>query len=428
MTTISSSNAAPIAYTHPYLVCHDASSSTLSVWTCTGESSQLPQLQATLEGLVSRTARPHVFALDRLVTHSVNDTESTVLVHSLPDGRLLDQQVLIPRGSNDTLYISESGFIAVRGDADKAQVYKLSDGGKLSALGDLSNHVKEDLGSVVQDTPRSSDLPNGVYLTADCFIQAYVRYPSPIVHITLQSTGTGSSANRRHAEFGLTRTIPSDLPDATMHSMLIDSVPIQSSSAFVMAHVEQVLGFNEEHPKTALRSVDSETLARNWCTLIDQRTKWLRYSQATGFLVAYGCTGIEGDGIVVLDAMTGSVLREEPIGKPAQKCGALGAGVHCDLTPGGDELVVVFGDGQLAVVSLASFVMSGFPRESGESDSVLVTIPCPEFTMSTPVNAKEKRSKANGAWSWIKRAFVVDGNMVVVVPEKGSDFAVLKWR
>lgn len=83
-------------------------------------------------------------------------------------------------------------------------MYGLSNEGKLSVLRDPSSHVKGDIDSVVEDVASSSDLLNGVYLTADCFIQAY---PSLTVHLTLQSTGAGSSGNRRHAEFGLTRTI-----------------------------------------------------------------------------------------------------------------------------------------------------------------------------------------------------------------------------
>jgi hypothetical protein len=69
-------------------------------------------------------------------------------------------------------------------------------------------------------------------------------------------------------------------------------------------------------------------------------------------------------------------------------------------------------------------VANGFVRE-GDS-GLLVIIPCPEFALSTPMNSKERRSKVNGAWAWIKRVFVADG-VVVVVPNKGSDFAVLQW-
>lgn len=83
-----------------------------------------------------------------------------------------------------------------------------------------------------------------------------------------------------------------------MNSILIDSMHIPSSFAFVMAHVEQVLNFNEKQPKTALRSVGSKTLPLNRCTLIKQMTEWLRYSQATGFLVAYGWMGMEWDALL----------------------------------------------------------------------------------------------------------------------------------
>ncbi|KAJ7455269.1 hypothetical protein B0H11DRAFT_2067451, partial [Mycena galericulata] len=403
MTTISSSSATPIAYAHPYIVCHDASSKALSVWTCTGE----PQLHATLEGEASSSARPYVVAPDRLVTQSVEDTASTILVHSLPDGQLLDAHAL----GSGAVYISQKGLIAKWDDEHaKSQVYGLAENGKLTVLGDLSSPEEELLD------------PQGVYLTAEAFIHSQVRYPDPTVHLTRLS-----SAPPRRTSFGLTRTPPNDIPGVVMNSMLVDAVPLSSSSpSFVMAHVEQVLGFNEDHPKTALRSIGPQTLALGWCTLIDQQTEWLRYSAATGAVVAYGWMGVEqGTGVIVLDAATGTVLRAEPIGKPKEKCGALSSagGVHCDLTPAGDALVVVFGDGQLAVSRLKTFVVNGFLRE-GDS-GLLVTIPCPEFALSTPMNSKERRSKVNGVWTWIKRAFVADG-VVVVVPNKGSDFVVLR--
>jgi hypothetical protein len=315
------------------------------------------------------------------------------------------------------VYISQKGLIA-RWDDERAksQVYSLTENGKFTTLGDLGSPVE------ALDSPSGSDIPQGVYLTAEAFIHSQVRYPDPTVHLTRLS-----SAPPRRASFGLTRAPPDDIPGVIMNSMLVDAVPISSSSSpsFVMAHVEQVLGFNENYPKTALRSTNAQTLALGWCTLIDQQTEWLRYSAATGAVVAYGWMGVEeGTGVIVLDATTGAVLRAEPIGKPKEKCGALGAGVHCDLTPAGDTLVVVFGDGQLAVAPLGTFVANGFVRE-GDS-GLLVTIPCPEFALSTPMNSKERRSKLNGAWAWIKRAFVADG-VVVVVPNKGSDFAVLRW-
>ncbi|KAJ7194195.1 hypothetical protein GGX14DRAFT_476583 [Mycena pura] len=411
MTTISSSSATPIDYAHPYIICHDTSSKALSVWTCTGE----PQLHATLEGEASSTARSYVAAPDRIVTQSIDGTASTILVHSLPDGQLLNAHAL----GSGAVYISRKGLIAKWDDERaKSHVYGLTENGKLARLGDLSSPVEEAL-----DSPSGSDIPQGVYLTAEAFVHSQVRYPDPTVHLTCLS-----STPPRRASFGLTRAPPDDIPGVVMNSMLVDAIPISSSSSpsFVMAHVEQVLGFNEDNPKTALRSIDPQTLALGWCTLIDQQTEWLRYSAATNVVVAYGWMGVEqGTGIIVLDATTGTVLRAEPIGKPKEKCGALsGSGVYCDLTPAGDTLVVVFGDGQLAVAPLVTFAANGFVRE-GDS-GLLVTIPCPEFALATPTNSKERRSKVNGSWAWIKRAFVADG-VVVVVPNKGSDFAVLRW-
>ncbi|KAJ7918508.1 hypothetical protein B0H13DRAFT_2435775, partial [Mycena leptocephala] len=407
MTTISSSGATPIAYAHPYLVCHDASSKALSVWTCSGE----PQLHATLEGEASSSGRSYVVAPNRIVTQSVDDMASTFLVHSLPDGQLLDA---LPLGLG-AVYISRKGLIA-KWDEKRArsQVYGIAENGKFTLLGNLSSHVEE-----ASDSPSGSDIPYGVYLTAEAFIHSQVRHPDPTVYLTRLS-----SAPLRRTSIGLTRAPPGDNPGIVMYPMLVDAVPIFSSSSpsFVMAHGERLFDFNEDHPKTAVRSIDPQTLALGWCTLIDQQTEWLRYSAATGAVVAYGWMGVEqGTGIVVLDATTGTVLRAEPIGKPKEKCGA---GEHCDLMPAGDALVVMFPDGQLAVVPLGTFVANGFVRE-GDS-GLLVTIPCPEFVMSTPRKSKERRSKANGAWTWIKHAFVADG-VVVVVPNKGSYFAVLRW-
>ncbi|KAJ6526892.1 hypothetical protein DFH09DRAFT_1414829 [Mycena vulgaris] len=158
------------------------------------------------------------------------------------------------------------------------------------------------------DSLSGSDIPEYVYLSLHTFVTS----------------------------FGLMRAPLDDIP---VHSMLVDAVPISSSSSpsFVMAHMEQVFGFTEDHPKTVLRSINPQTLALDWCTLIDQQTKWLRYSAATGAVVAYGWMGVERDtGVIMLDATTGTVLRAEPIGKPKEKCGT-GWGVHCDLTPAGDR-------------------------------------------------------------------------------------------
>ncbi|KAJ7786826.1 hypothetical protein B0H14DRAFT_3506405 [Mycena olivaceomarginata] len=306
MTTISNSSATPIAYAHPYIVCHEASSKALSVWTCTGE----PKLHATLEGEASSTVRSsYVVAPDRIVTQNVDGTASTILVHSLPDGQLLDAHAL----GSGAVWDNERA---------KSQVYGLTENGKFTTLGDLASPVE------VLDSPSGSGIPKA--------------------SISPQKLSSIRNAPLRRASFGLTRAPPDDIPGVIMNSMLVDAVPISSSSSpsFVMAHVEQVLGFNENCPKTALRSTNAQTLALGWCTLIDQQTEWLRYSAATGAVVAYGWMGVEeGTGVIVLDATTGAVLRAEPIGKPKEKCGALGAGVHCDLTPAGDALVVVFGDG-----------------------------------------------------------------------------------
>ncbi|KAJ7820911.1 hypothetical protein B0H14DRAFT_3734614 [Mycena olivaceomarginata] len=276
---------------------------------------------------------------------SVDGTESTILVHSLPDGQLLDAHAL----GSGAVYISQKGLIARWDDERaKAQVYGLTESGKFTTLGDLGSPVE------ALDSPlRIRYPPRRLSYRRSFHPFASTLPPDPTVHLTRLS-----SAPPRRASFGLMRAPPDDIPGVVMNSMLVDAVSISSSSSpsFVMAHVEQVLGFNENHPKTALRSTNAQTLALGWCTLIDQQTEWLRCSAATGAVVAYGWMGVEeGIGVIVLDAATGAVLRAEPIGKPKEKCGALGTGVHCDLTPAGDALVVVFGDGQLAVCPAGDF-------------------------------------------------------------------------
>ncbi|KAJ7792758.1 hypothetical protein B0H14DRAFT_2623528 [Mycena olivaceomarginata] len=231
------------------------------------------------------------------VTQSVDGTASTILVHSLPDGQLLDVHAL----GSGAVYISQKGLIA-RWDNERAksQVYCLTENGRFTTLGDLGSPVE------ALDSPSGSDIPQGVYLTAEAFIHSQVRYPDPTVHLTRLP-----SAPPRRASFGLTHAPPDNIPGVVMNSMLVDAVPISSSSSpsFVMAHVEQVLGFNENYPKTALRSTNAQTLALGWCTLIDRQTEWLQYSAAKGAMVAYGWMGVEeGTGVIVLDAATGAVL------------------------------------------------------------------------------------------------------------------------
>ncbi|KAJ7140070.1 hypothetical protein C8R43DRAFT_955123 [Mycena crocata] len=355
------------------------------------------------KGEASNNVRSYVVAPDRIVTQSVDGSASTILVHSLRNGQLLDTHAL----GSGAVYVSKEGLIASWDDKGvKSQVYSLTENGKFTVLEYLSSHVEERL-----HLSSGSDIPQGVYLTTEAFIHSQVRYPDPTVHLTRIS-----SAPPQRTSFSLARPPPNDIPGVVINSMLVDSVTISSSSSpsFVMAHVEQVLDFNEDCAKSALRSIDAQTLELRWCTLIDQQTEWLRYSAVTDVLVAYGWMGVEkSTDIIVLDATTGTVLRAEPIGKPRENCGATGAGVHCDLTPAGDALVVVFGNG-LAVAPLGTFVANGFVREGDK------------FPLSKPINSKERRSKANVTWAWIKRAFVGDG-ILVVVPNRGSDFAVLRW-
>ncbi|KAJ6507151.1 hypothetical protein C8R47DRAFT_1209091 [Mycena vitilis] len=416
MTTIF--DATPIAWARPYIVCHDASSKTLSLWTCTGE----PKLHVILQGESCSTAprvrESYVVAPDRLVMQRVDDMAVTVLVHSLPDGQLLDTCALGP----GAVRVSRQGLIAKwENELGKWQVYTLAENGKLTVVEDLSSPAEERKPDL-----SASHIPDSVYLTAETFIQSQVRHPDPTVHLTRISSGTPRSTS-----FGLAREIPENMPGVVMNSELIDAISISSptSSAFVMAHEERVWGFNEHYPKTALRSVHPQTLSLGWCTLINQQTEWLRYSAATGTVVAYGWMGMKkdtdvpiGNGIVVLDATRGTILRAESIGMPKKKCSG---NVHCDLSPSGDTLVVVFEDGQLAVAPLATFVANGFAREG--DGGALVTIPCPEFTLSTPKNSRERRDKAHsGTWKWIKRVFVADG-FVAVAPSRGTDFGILRW-
>ncbi|KAJ7643678.1 hypothetical protein FB45DRAFT_895738 [Roridomyces roridus] len=406
MTTVSIGTS-PIAHAHPYVACHDQSSNVLSLWTF-GEE---PLLHATIEDQVSRNIRPHAVSADRLLTQSIDDDgKSTILVHSLSDGRILSSY---PLGSG-AVYISREGFIAGCDERAKLHVYELAADGQLAE--------RELRG---QAASNSSDIPQAVHLTADVLIHSQVRHPDPTVHLTRLSPDAPPS----QASFPLTRTPPDDIPGVVMNSMLVNSLAIPSSSTFITAHVEQVLDFTEDCPKTALRCIDAETLALGWCTLIDQHTEWLRYSTVgRGVVLAFGLLGTEeGAGLIALDATTGTILRTERIGLPPNKCGSLPnavGGVHCDLTPSGDRVVVLFGDGQISSVSVETFLASGFVRD-GES-GLLMTSPCPEIPLSTPTNAKERRGKTNGAWTWINRAFVTEGG-VVVVPNKGTDFVVLKW-
>ncbi|KAJ7039739.1 hypothetical protein C8F04DRAFT_1392037 [Mycena alexandri] len=388
MTTISSSSATPVAYAHPYIVCHNGSSKSLSLWTCTGE----PLLYATLEGEESSAARSHVVAPDRIVTQSVYDLQSTILVHSLPDGQLLDVLAL----GSGVVQLFPGGFVAKWGDRGEdlrgnSQAYGLAENGKLTTPAIWTALWKTYTFHPIHPKP-------SILWQMHLSIHKYT-IPNPLL------------AGAR----------PDHMPHAVINPMLRGAVPT-SSPLFVMAHHESVFGVDELYPKTALCSLDAQTLALSWCTLIGQRTRWLRYSACTATVVAYGWMDIkQGMGVIVVDTTTGTVLRTESIGTPKEKCGPW---VHCGLTPSEDTLVVVFGDGQLVVMPLATFIANGFAREG--DDMSPVTIPCPEFALSTPRKAKEKRSKAHGMWIWMRRVFIAD-RVVVVVPTKGSEFVILRW-
>ncbi|KAJ7151195.1 hypothetical protein C8R46DRAFT_1304933, partial [Mycena filopes] len=405
--------ATPVAYAHPYIVCRDVSSKSLSLWACTAGGE--PQLYATLEGSVEvlATGSTLFVAPDRVVTDSVYGTKSTVLVHSLPDGRLVDalelgagfvdvfpgELVAAAKWGNDGRRAGLKSRVIVYGDGDD---------GKLGAL------VHPD--GPILEIAFESDVPRSVWLMRGFFIQSQVCHPDPTIHLTRLSSGRSPI---RRANFG----VPPDEDLLNSKCAPVRRGGTYLTGSFVMAHREFVLDFDEHYPRTALRFIDEETLALGWCTLINQDTRWVQYSAATGVVVAYGWMDTDqGMGVIVLDATTGTVVRTAAVGTPKEKCGGQ---QHCDLTLNGDTLVVVFGHGQLVVTPLETFIADGFVRDGDAGSPVTRTIPCPEFPLSMPRNAKERRSKAHGAWTWMKDAFVAD-EFVVAVPVKGSDFAILR--
>ncbi|KAL0945613.1 hypothetical protein HGRIS_014768 [Hohenbuehelia grisea] len=440
-----------VRYTHPYLFTRDQGK-TVTVWSC-ANASKAPSACGTLEsGQLGWPMFTYVLSPQHIVIHSYSQEAfgtSTLSVYSIPDVQLLDSLQLgyvngiepdEPEAGQTSLLGVVDGRIAVWTNGSTSangfiRIYTPAENGKLTVLQEL-HPAPGGPALAVDSVAREYLTPQLVHLTADDFVGSLVFHPSSVVHLVRWSSQT-SQAVAHSAEFACTRTVPDF--NGVMHASLQDHLFVSSTNAIITAHYEYPLDFVDHAPVTAIRSLDSSSLKLNWCTSVNQKVDALRYSAAAGVVLATGVIWKDGGGewgIIVLDAQTGDTRRVERIGQPKTPCGKMSGGladVSCDVTPSGENLVVVFGDGQLATCSVAQFVEHGLAREEDVDEDGLrkvTTLACADVPLSEPTNSKARtqarKAKENGRWRWVDAAFIGDGQ-VILKPESGRGFATLSF-
>ncbi|CAA7263100.1 unnamed protein product [Cyclocybe aegerita] len=135
--------------------------------------------------------------------------------------------------------------------------------------------------------------------------------------------------------------------------------------------------------------------------------------------------------LTTLDAASGSILSTNILQDPQNPCGNISEAIgDADLTPSGDQLVLVFGDGQVTVLNVDDYLENGF-RSVTNSEGKITTHPFPETPLSTRKNKKERKAHEEGYWSWVDKAYYGDGQVVLrpgVGEKKPTGFAVASWK
>ncbi|CAA7263099.1 unnamed protein product [Cyclocybe aegerita] len=162
--------------------------------------------------------------------------------------------------------------------------------------------------------------------------------------------------------------------DTQRESHLRGHTYIPPSKAFITASYEHNLEAYDTDPITIVRSFDSDTLALQWTAAIPQENSKLHFIPRRNAILALGLTWNVEEGyssaktkvaLATLDAASGSILSINILQDPQNPCGNLSEAIgDADLTPSGDQLVLVFGDGQVTVLNVDDYLENGFSLNS----------------------------------------------------------------
>lgn len=456
-------------YQHPFLITYNQSSKTMTIWNTDVENQSVD-----LEGAIYYPFRKCCYIhSDRVIvwssiseSYSYNMDQSVVGIYSIPSGARLDSlslpSCLSSHGGHSNYMGHSDGRIAIwisenHDEYGYIRLYSLTDEGKLHRLHDLYPPV---LPSSLQDVSplRMVEIVplSMLHFTPDFFIGCLTPLLSDsTVHLVRWSSTKASQtpSSLAHVDFPARQAIIES--DIDYHYLLYGHIYIASRDEIIFAHYETPSDRGDYAPITILRCVHAQTLALRWSTPIFQKLDKLRYvSLFDGLLVAIGWTwdaqerqrveeagrdDFVHDGVIVLNAHTGTVLRTDYLGPPSIPCGQNHLRGFCDVSPTGEDIIVAYGDGQLAIRSLPDFVKGGFLRQEVVEDGdilglvkvPLITRPCTVGDTFDGSNsrrrAKVRRHKERGTWEWASDALVGNGT-VIFVPRRTRGFVVVKWQ
>ncbi|KAJ3513181.1 hypothetical protein NLJ89_g3097 [Agrocybe chaxingu] len=366
-----------------------------------------------------------------------------LLLHDLSDACLADRVSLGPFESTGPLV--EGGLVGV-GDG-KAALYKKNGGDRSVEVYAITDDGKLELARTLREPAQvpneqrifmhTSGLPSSALLqcTSDTVVTAdtYCRYPSSV-------RLTRWSSDPRLLEHQTVDFIRGLSSDTQRESHLRGHAYILPAKAFMTASYEHTLEAYDSDPITIIRSFTSDTLALQWTTAIPQENSKLLFIPRRNAALALGLTWSVEEGyssartkvaLATLDAASGSILATHILPDPQSPCGNLSEAIgDADLTPSGNHLVLIFGDGQVAVLDVDEYLENGFSSVTNPEGRI-ITHPFPEVPSSTPKNKKERKAREEGYWSWVDKAYYGDGQVVLrpgVGEKKPTGFAVVSWE
>lgn len=398
--------------------------------------------------------------------YSYDSDQSVIDIYSLTSGARLDSLSLpsclsSPEGHSCYMGYSD-GLLAIWISEDNDEygiirLYSLSEEGKLHRLHDLYPPALPPSLQNVSPLRMVEIVPlSMLHFTPDFFIGCLTpSLTDSTVHLVRWCSTRSSQtlSPLAHVDYPARQMVIES--DINYHYRLHAHIYIASTDEMIFAHCETPSDRGNYAPVTIVRCIDARTLALRWSTPICQELAKLRYTTLLdGLLVAVGGTWdaigrrrveAEGsdrfvhEGVIVLDAHTGTVLRTDYLGPPSISCGQNHLRGFCDVSSTGEDIVVAYGDGQIAARSLQEFVRSGFLRQdSALVDDTPSLVNLPLITMSCSVGAafdgsnsrrraKVRRHKAKGTWDWASDAHV-GKETVVFIPRRTGGFVVVKWK
>ncbi|CAA7263098.1 unnamed protein product [Cyclocybe aegerita] len=116
---------------------------------------------------------------------------------------------------------------------------------------------------------------------------------------------------------------------------------------------------------------------------------------------------------------------------PQRPCGHIASILgDANVSSSGGHLVLVFGDGQIAVLDIGDYLDNGFGSVTN-AEGKIETHPFPEMSLSTAKNKKERKNAEEGYWSWLDKVYYGDGQVILrpgVGEKKPTGFAVVSWQ